>query len=375
MIRQKKPRKEKKLRNIDVKTLQGLAEHNPRNRSETAIKLGMPRETLRYRINYLRSHFSLQLQGNVYHTSIGLRKAIVRSQSKAGYEDVLYDLMKSNDYWLYVSQFISAPACLGMYAIPSEKEKEFEDFVEQIRTSDLVKDVTFSWSTCIHTVNATGTWFDRRNEEWVFPWNSWLDEVQTAKGELPYTLKESDGYPQMADRIDIIILKELEKNCATKMVDIADMLNMSLQRVRYHFVTHIAKKQMFEGPQILADHYKGLDPDTYFFLFSFNDYSNFKKFALSLLDKPFVRSMGKMYQRNDLFAQIYLPRKQLRSFLEALSKLVRNGFLETYDYLIQDLTRSERQTIPYEFFKNNRWEYDGQKYTRKLEKTIEQFKS
>lgn len=375
MIKQKKPRKEKKLRNIDVKILQGLADHNPRNRSETAIKLRMPRETLRYRINYLRSHFSLSLQGNVYHTSIGLRKVVVHSQAKPGYEDVLYDLLKSNDYWLYVSECIGAPRCLAIYAIPAEKEKEFEEFAEQVRSSDIVTDVSYSWSTCMHTVNATNTWFDNKKEEWVFPWDSWLDEIPVAKGELPYTLKESDGYPQLADRIDIIILKELEKNCAIKMVDIADMLNMSLQRVRYHFVTHIAEKRMFEGPQIIADHYKGLDPDTYFFVFSFNQYGNFEKFALSLLNKPFVRSMGKMYQKNDLYAQIYLPRKQLRSFTDALSKLVRNGFLGTYEYSIQDLTRTERQTIPYEFFKNNSWEYNQRKYLSRLEKTVEQLKS
>jgi DNA-binding Lrp family transcriptional regulator len=375
MSKQKKPRKEKKLRNLDVKILQGLADHNPRNRSETAIKLRMPRETLRYRINYLKSHFSLNLLGNVYHTSIGLRKVVVRSQSKPGYEDVLYDILKSNDYWLYVSQCIGGPNCLAIYAVPAEREKEFEDFAEHVRSSGIVTDVSYTWSTCMHTVNATSTWFDSRKEEWVFPWDSWLAEIPTAKGELPYTLKESGGYPQQADRIDIIILKELEKNCAIKMIDIADMLNMSLQRVRYHFVTHIAEKRMFEGPQILAEHYRGLDPDTYFFVFSFNDYGNFEKFALSLLDKPFVRSMGKIYQKNDLYVQIYLPRKQLRNFTDALARLVRNGFLGTYEYLIQDLTRTERQTIPYEFFKKNSWEYDQQKYLNRLEKAVSQLKS
>jgi hypothetical protein len=85
--------------------------------------------------------------------------------------------------------------------------------------------------------------------------------------------------------------------------------------------------------------------------------------------------MGKIYQKNDLYVQIYLPRKQLRNFTDALARLVRNGFLGTYEYLIQDLTRTERQTIPYEFFKKNSWEYDQQKYLNRLEKAVSQLKS
>lgn len=365
--------KKNKLHNVDIRILEALALYDPRNQTKLALHLKMPRETLRHRIKRLHTHFSLYLQGNIYHTNIGLRKAMVLAQSKPGYEELLYHCLKSNDYWLYVSQCLGTPKCLATYGIPAGKEKEFEEFISKLGELDQICYVNFFWSTCIHNVNTTSTWFDNVSEEWTFPWDSWLKEVQTNHGELPYMLKESQGYVQKADWIDIMILKELEKNCTIKLEEIAKMLNISSQRVKYHFENHVIKEQMFEGSQILAEHYKGLSPDTYFFIFTFKNHENFTKFTHSLMNKPFARAMGKVYGKNQLFVRIYLPRQQLRNFIEALSRLVRIGFLETYEYVIEDLARTQRQTISYEFFKDNKWEYYHKKYLEKLQSTVEQF--
>jgi DNA-binding Lrp family transcriptional regulator len=362
-----------KMRNIDVKILEGLALHNPRNKSQLAAQLGMPLGTLRYRINYLRSHFSLHLLGTLYHTNIGLRKVVVFAESKPGYEELLYQCLKTNDYWLYLSQCVGGSKCLAIYGIPAGKEKEFEEFMHGIAELDEMSSVKLSWSTCFQNVNATSVWFDSKSEKWVFPWDSWLEEIYAKKTELPYTLKDPDGYVQKADWIDIIILKELEKNCTIKLKEIAKKLNMSLQRVKYHYENHVVKLKMFEGQEIVANHYLGLSAETYYFRFDFKNYENFAKFSASLLDKPFARAAGKVYGKNQLFVQIYLPRQELKVFIETLSKLVRSGFMETYEYLIQDMTKMERQTISYEYFKGNNWEYDHKKYMEKLQFTAEQF--
>jgi hypothetical protein len=88
------------------------------------------------------------------------------------------------------------------------------------------------------------------------------------------------------------------------------------------------------------------------------------------MNKPFVRALGKVYNKNQLFARIYLPRQELGNFIGALSKLVRMGFLETYEYLIEDSTRIRRQTISYEFFRGNIWEYNHQKHLENLLSTV-----
>ncbi|MGD0159586.1 MAG: winged helix-turn-helix domain-containing protein [Candidatus Bathyarchaeia archaeon] len=373
MIKRVQSNEQNKVRSIDVEVLEGLALCGPKNTSKVAAKLNMPNATLRRRINHLRSQFSLFLQGNIYHTNIGLRKVAVFAESKPGYEELLYECLKCNDYWLYLSQCVGSPKCLAVYGIPAGREKEFEGFLEKLQQIDSMCSVKFYFSTCFQNVNVTSTWFDNTSEEWTFSWDSWLKEAIMNKKELPYTLKDPDDYPQRADWIDIMILKELEKNCAIKLKDIARMLGISLQRVKYHIDNHITKEKMFEGPQILADHFKGLSPDTYFFRFVFSNYDNLAKFASSLLDKPFVRTVGKVYGRNQLLVQVYLPRQQLRNLVQALSKLVRAGFLNTYEYVIQDMAKAQRDTIPYQLFKENKWLYDHAAHLEKLQSTVNRF--
>jgi len=361
-----------KLREVDVRVLEGLGLRDPRNKTKLAADLGMTRESLSYRIRRLQSHFSLFLQGNVYHTNIGLRKVFLDCEAKPGYENILYDCLKANDYWLYATQCLTVPRSLATYGIPAGKESQFQSFVDQLSSLDFTRNIVVSWSTCIHTVNATGTWFDPDSETWSFPWQSWIREVETIKeGELPYTLKEPEAYEQLADYTDIFILKELEKNCTVKLKDIARKLGISLQLLRYHYLQHVLKKQMFEGQQILADHYRGLDPQTAFVRYSFSDYPKLDRFALSLITKPFVRAIGKVYRENRLFTRVYLPNAQVREFLRALSTLVQEGLVDTYDCCIEDMSTTQRQTISYEYFKDKTWEYDPRKYEENVKMLLE----
>jgi DNA-binding Lrp family transcriptional regulator len=368
-----KSSKQSKIHDTDVRILEGLAFHGPRNKAKLAAQLSMPEETLRYRINHVHSHFSLNTYGSVYHTHIGLRKVVVFAEPEPGYEELLYQCLKTNDYWLYTSQCIGNPKCLAIYGIPAGKEKQFVEFLETLAKLPPIRSVKFYWSTCFQNINTTSTWFDSTSEEWVFSWDSWLKEIPMKEGELPYTLKDPDEYPQKADWADIVILKELEKDSTVKLSQIAEKLHTSLQRVKYHYENHVIKEKMYEGHQIVADHYKGLNPETYYFRFVFKNKKNFAKFAHSLLDKPFVRVVGKVYRKNELFVQVYLPRQQLRNLIETLSKLIRTKFLETYEYVIQDLTKTERETIPYKCFKDNNWVYDHKKYLKKLRSYAKQF--
>jgi DNA-binding Lrp family transcriptional regulator len=331
----------------------------------------MPPRSLAYRIRHLQSNFSLCLQGTLYHTNIGLRKVFLIANSRPGYEDTVSQCLRANDYWLLIVQSLVAPKFIATYGIPAGEEEQFEEFAAKLGHLKIVTSTSLFWSTCIYNVNATTKWFDQNTEQWIFPWDTWLQEVLTTKAaKLPNTLIEPQGYYQKADSIDIFILKELEQNCTVKMKDIAKKLKISPELVKYHYENHVLKKQMFEGPMILANHYAGLTPRTIFLMLHFKNYENLCKLALSLMDKPFVRAVGKVYGKNQLFARLYLPEQELRNFLGTLSRLVRSKFLETYEYIIEDPLKTCRQTISYEFFKDEKWTYDHRKYLRNLQAII-----
>ena len=356
----------KRIGSLDTKILEALGVYGPRNISKLANRINVPVSTVRDRIKNLKSHFSLRVRVNVYHTFIGLKKAFVFARATPGYERLLYESMKANGYWLYLTACYDTPESFyGIYGIPIDHTEEFEQFVKQIEKLRIAQNIDLFWSTCIHTVNLTCNWYDHKPEGWIFKWNKWIENIESQGTSLPYTLVELESYPQKADRIDIAILKELRKNAECKLRDIAKSLEVSPQTVQYHFKNHVIGKGLIEGYVVFLPHFETVS-DNYCFRFSFHDEKNMAKFALSLKDKPFVRSIGKIFGKNALFVHIYLPRKEFRSFVDTLSRIIRNGLMENYDYVIEDPSRKQAQTISYEFFEDKSWTYDHKEHMKRL---------
>ncbi len=356
----------KRLDSLDIRILEALGVYGPRNTSKLARSINVPKPTVRDRIKDLKSHFSLHLQVSVYHTFIGLKKAFVFARATPGHERLLWESMKANGYWLYlIARYDIPESFYGIYGIPIDHTEDFEQFVSQIHKLRIAESIDLFWSTCIQSINLTDNWYDHVSERWVFEWNKWIEDIESQGTALPYTLVESETYPQKADRIDIIILKELQKNAECKLRNISKLLDVSPQRVQYHFKNHVIAKGLVEGYQVFLPHFEAVS-DSYCFRFNFHDEKNMAKFACSLKDKPFVRSIGKIFGKNALFIHIYVPRKEFRGFTDTLSKLIRDGLMKSYDYAIEDLSRKQLQTISHEFFKDKSWIYDHEKHMKRL---------
>ncbi len=359
-------RMRKRLDSVDIRIIEALGVYGPRSISKLAKRINVPVSTVRDRIKNLKSRFSLYLKASVYHTFIGLKKAFVFAKAPPGHEKTLWESMKANGYWLYLTARYDTPESFyGIYGVPIDHTREFEQFLEQIEKLKIAQNIDLFWSTCIQTVSLTENWYNHESERWNFEWSKWIESIENKGTTLPYTLVESKSYPQKADSIDITILKELQKNAECKLCDIAKLLDVSPQTVQYHFKNHVIEKGFIEGYQVFLLHFEAAS-DSYCFRFNFHDEKNMAKFALSLREKPFVRSIGKIFGKNALFVHIYLPREEFRGFTDSLSKLVRKGLLKSYDYVIEDRSRKQLQTISYEFFKDKSWIYDHEEHMKKL---------
>ncbi len=363
-----------KLDALDVRIVEGLGEYGPRNMSKVAKKLRLPRGTVVSRIKRMSPLFNLRMHASVYHTNIGLKKAVVLAKATPGQEDLLFECMKANDYYLYLNRcFGRFEGCLGVYLTPADQCNQFLNFIEEIKKQGVAQKTEVLWSTCFHTVNPTSNWFDSESEEWFFPWEKWIQEVADQGKSLPYTLVDPDDFPIKADETDLFILKELEKDATTNLVDIARKLGMTLQNTRHHYIMHVLRRELIETFQIGIVPFDRSTSDTLLFVFQFEDKDKMAKFARSLLDKPFVYIVGKILGQNAIISDVYLPRREFRNFVQSLSKLARTGYLKSYDYVFHDLTLGKwvRQTIPYEYFKDETWIYDHDKHISNVRSLVE----
>ena len=348
-----------KIDNIDVKILEGLSLLGPRNLTLIAEHLGMPPTTVRYRVCRMLDDKILFLHLNPYHTNMGLRKAVIFVEAVLGYEDLLLDCLRVNDYWLYLSWIYGrCEGWGGVWTVPRDNVDDFKLFLKSLVDLGVARSVDINWTTCHEGIPVRSRWFSIEENSWVFNWDEWITEVEEIEGELPWTVKDPEDWPIRVDYTDLLIIKELEKDGRATMTDISKNIGIPLETVKYHFRQHVSKRDLIEGYQIEIFRFPPLSTESLFFKFNFDDHEKFTKFAISLHDKPFPTFMGKILSQNSLVSHINLPKKEFRKFIKALSTLIRKGLLKSYQYWIQDMFTQWRETIPYEHFENGGWKYD-----------------
>lgn len=365
----------KKFDFTDLKILEGLGTHGPRNISRTARKLGIKTETVRKRLKRMPSHLFFRFRTNIYCTNLGLKKAVVFAEAIPGFEDFLLDCLKANYFWIYLTRcYGRREGCIALYTIPTDHSEDFLQFVSALEKTGVARNIQTFWSTCFQGVNSKTKWFDEKSKTWVFPWDKWVEEIPLRDTQLPNTLIDPEDYLIKGDEIDVFVLKELEKNPRISLNELARILRVSPQVVEYHYRKHILERDLIEGFEVLTFHFDISMSDMFIFTFKFDSMESYAKFAASLLDKPFVGGLGKIINENSLIVDIYLPKVEFRNFIDILSKLIRKGLLLSYDYVILDLRKAKRQTIPYEFFKNGSWIYDHNKHIQNLKDLAEGIK-
>ena len=366
----------RELMPLDVEMLRALWELGPRNLSRVARTLGINRRTLVSRIERMKSdpHFFLRIHTSVYHTNIGLRKAVVFLEANPGMEQFLYDCLLINKFWLYVCRsYGMGEGCTAVYAVPVENCSELEEFLHSLISLGVARTFDVYWSTCFQGGRMTRDGFDDNLKKWVFSWDDWVVEVQKQGTDLPYTLVEAKSYFNYADEIDIRMLEKLEEDATRSLTEIARSLGISRQLARFHYKEHLVGKNLVEGYEVFVMRYGSAPSIMVYFTITFHSHETFAKFTRSLLNKFFVLTMGKNLQEHRLIVEVFLPPEEFRKFVEVLSKMVRLKLVKEYKYAIQDLGIRCRQTVSPPLFIGKSWVYDHKVQMTTLQQKISDF--
>ena len=84
--------------------------------------------------------------------------------------------------------------------------------------------------------------------------------------------------------------------------------------------------------------------------------------------------MGKILGENSVSTHIYLPKWEYRKFVDALGILKNKGLLKNYTCYIQDAFKVWRETIPYQHFKNGKWEYNLEPVYQTVDEIVKEHK-
>ncbi len=349
---------------LDLIIIEALGKLGPRNIYGIAKYLGLPESTVRHRINKLRKRGILYLSTNIYHTNLGLKKAVVYADVNPHYTRYIHDFLELNDYWVYTKSLFSLRNCVfALYTIPVTQEDKFIVFLNELVNLGIIERYDLKWSTCFHRVNTTTKWFDLDRCLWKFDWNALMEEMEKADTALPVTLKDPAKWIIKADKVDVYILKELEKDATVPLTEISKKLGMTVQNLHYHYKHHIIPNFLIEGFEIAFLKFGVKDSLVPYMDIKFRNYSAMAKFANAIRDKPFVEVLGKILGTNALFLNAYLPTHEFFNFIGFLNRLIETGWIKSYKCWLSHISLpGKRQTIPYKNFAGNYWIYDHEKY-------------
>ena len=358
-----------KLDDLDVQILEALSIFGPRNIQIISRALGIPRSTVNFRIKKMIKNKILYVHVSPYHTNLGLKKMFIFIKPIMGLENELLDALKILKYYIYLFRFYRPYEGVGgIYAIPKNLENNFFRYLNELCKMGFAESYEYYWTTCLHAIKIYSKWYDEKDGIWKIFWNKFLEDLENVKGELPEELVEPSDWVLKADKIDLLIIKELEKNGFIPFTKLSKMLNIPLKNLYYHWKEHILKRKLIESFQIEVYKYPFNISELLLFKFNFENYEQTKKFILTLMDKPFVLVIGKELYKNSVFCFTYMPKIEFRRFIDILSYLIKINKLKSYDYYIIDMWKTHRETIQYDYpyFVDGEWRLDVDLFINKL---------
>jgi len=355
---------------INAKIIEGLGEH-PRNLSMLAEKIDLPSSTVAFRLKALIKQGYLTVRAKLNSPQLGLARAAVIADTNRGFSDTLLKVVENVGYWSYIA------GCYGkfngfysLFAFPSAYKHELEDYFEEAKMLGATSNYTLLWTTNIYEVAPNFNWFDFKRKAWNFAWQEWVDEVSRTSDVLPQRLMDPERYKVEVDYLDLLILKELEKDGFRDFTRLSKVVKITPQAVRHRYYQHVIRRNLITGYEVAIFPYPLQVSDLCAFVFNFPSQKALAKFANSLVDKPFVLSYAKVVGKNSLLVHFYVPKTEFSSFMASLNSLTVEEVVQDFFYVSIDVKSFRRQTVAYEFFRDGKWQYNHTEELRKLGETM-----
>jgi len=352
---------------INAKIIEGLGRYSPKNISSLAKSIGLPSTTVAFRIKKLLGEGYLKVNAKLNSPNLGLMKAVLFADTKHGLEDRLFSAIENVGYWTYIAPcYGKFNGFYAVFSFPAAYKEKLEDYLDNAKLLGIMSDYVFHWTTNIYAVSPNFNWFNFKKRAWSFPWEKWVEEILKASGNLPECLRDPRIYAVGVDEIDLLMLKEMEKNGTIGFTELAEVVKITPQGVRNRYHQHIVKRGLIAEYEIAIFPYPLQSSDLCGIFLDFEDEEFLAKFVNTLQNKPFILNYAKVIGQNSLVVHSYTPKIEFSNFIESLKRLIERGVLRDFFHVTLDVASFRRQTVSYEYFKDGKWIFDHEEKIKKL---------
>jgi DNA-binding Lrp family transcriptional regulator len=357
----------KELDPTNIKIMSTMWEAGPRNVLEVSRRTKMPFTSVYHRVNKWEAKSGRIAYLIPQIAKLALKRVVVLVTATQGYEEKVTTALKIPNFWQSMNTCEGSLTHHTVQGIPVGFFEDFKKYIRELSKAGLVTQSMFL---------STGEWvsnfpdfrhYSPATKQWTFEWDKWLMALQ--KRRATRTIEDPKDYSLRADLKDLLIIKELEKNARKTFAELAPILGMTLQAVKYRYDRKLVPSGIVSQFSFDLVPYP-VEVSAYLELMvEFPSRKAMNSFFSLVSELFFVLGVAKVLERNALLVRTYILQSQLRSMFGFLSQLVRAGVLESYSAVRLEFEGREKQTISYELFDDEKgWTFDYKKCVAELRK-------
>lgn len=362
-----------------ARILEYISLHNTTNIniSEIARSVNLPVTTVYGVLKRLQSRGIINIRNVVNFASLGLTQySVVFYYTKR--EDVEKVLRANKDYRIYfVRGYCDRPCIYAKYAIPTNNNKDFIEFLNTAVDLKLIDDYEAYATTNSYIPPVSFKNFDFKKKTWIFNWEELLNNVYAA--EPSDLLNVRNQAKVKLDEIDLKILLRREVSVFVHLSSIKKVLNdTSLQSIYYHYFNHILKNDIISAARVVFSPYPytingKIISDSMMFFIKFSSTEWMNKFINALKDTCFLRSAVRVFGENMLLIYVYLPHVERLNFLQFLDKFTDEKIISYYRFFLIDLRTAQSESLPYQVYdtQSGEWRWTQDEYLARLKNNTE----
>ncbi len=356
----------KQLDRTNIKILTAMRKFGPRNLLEVSRRTRIPFTSVYHRVAKLESKSKRFVSLAPQISKLGLVSVFVLVTSNPGAEDKVTQALKIPNLWRSINRCEGSFTHISVNYVPAKFLGQFRTYVRRLSELKLVAQSKIILTGGYIPNFPNFEYYDPVRNQWTFQWGRWLAALRKKPSRV---IEDPANYAALVDKNDLLIVKELQKNGRRSFAELAPILGMTLQGVKYHYdrklvptgiVKHFAFDVLPYPEEVSAYHEIQLD------FVSSRAMNSF----YSLIDELFfVVGVAKVLRKNALMVRTYTLENHVSNLFAFLSQMARAEVVESYSSVRQDFTGREVQTISYELFQNEKgWTFDLEKSLSELSK-------
>ena len=355
----------KQLDRENIKILSAMWKLGPRNLLEVSRRTRIPFTSVYHRVAKLEAKSKRVASIIPQVSKLGMLRVVVLATASPGSEERVTAAMRIPNLWRSANRCEGSFTHFSVHTVPVRFLKEFKTYVRRIFELGLITQSKIIL-TCDYVPNFPNfKYYDSVSNQWTFRWSHWLAML---KNRPSRTIGDPADYSVLMDRKDLLILKELEKNARRSFADLAPLLGMSLQGVKYRYDNKLVPSGIVKCIAFDVLPYPEEVSACHEVLLKFTSKRAMNKF-FSLIDELFfVLGVAKVLHENSLMVRTHTLQSQVANLFSFFSQMAKEGMLESYSAIRQDFTGREVQTISYELFDEAGWTFDLRKCLLELSK-------